>query len=84
MGNFPPPKGHQHHLEGTFESVYAEARATADGADTLMLSNEAMFASISRFNFLDEVRRVAPNAQCEFLLFIRNPLDHALSPFSRT
>lgn len=84
MGNFPPPKGYQHHLAGTFEAVYAEACAAATGeTDKLLLSNEALFTSISRFDFLDEVRRVAPDAQCEFLLFIRNPLDHALSAFQQ-
>lgn len=82
-GNFPPlEKGH--HLPE--QAKAALAPEMWGDHDKLLLSNEALFGSIRRFDFLDHLREEVDRAgdtEIRILCYIRNPLDHALSAYQQ-
>lgn len=83
MGNFPVLKGHKFHADGQYAGIVRQAMEDAPEADALLLSNETLYKSIDRGSFLDQIAILPTYADKHFLLFIRNPLDHALSAFQQ-
>lgn len=81
VGNFPPTRGRGFHTPGSF----IDRLATADwgAAPRLLLSNEGLFSSICHRDLLPEIVANSGGAKVEMLLFIRDPLEHALSAYQQ-
>jgi hypothetical protein len=80
-GNLSPGPGETAHHKGTF-SAFAKGLRFSEG-QSLLVSNENIYSSIAREGFLDEVWAAYPDAAIRVLLFIRNPMDHAISAYQQ-
>jgi hypothetical protein len=80
-GNLPPVTRDTGH---TLEQL-AALLEMADPACTrgILISNEALFYSMLRQDFLATVKAAYPQFDIKVLLFIRDPLDHAVSAFQQ-
>lgn len=73
-GNLRPGSGHINRL----------LRRGWDGPDErLLLSSEAYFLKMRSKGFLDRIRQLLPEADLQILLFIRDPMDHAVSNYQQ-
>lgn len=73
-GNLRPGSGHINRL----------LRRGWDGPnERLLLSSEAYFLKMRSKGFLDRIRHLLPDADLQILLFIRDPLDHAVSNYQQ-
>ena len=81
QGNLPPVSRDAGHDIGQIADLM-----NSDGANAalgVLFSNEALFHSIMRSDLLSDLQTRFPDHDLEILLFIRNPLDHALSAFQQ-
>ena len=73
-GNLRPGPGHINQL----------LRRGWDGPDErLLLSSEAYFLKMRSKGFLERIRTLLPEADLRILLFIRDPVDHAVSNYQQ-
>ncbi|GAB5378633.1 MAG: hypothetical protein AcusKO_50950 [Acuticoccus sp.] len=73
-GNLPPGPGHFSQL----------LRQGWDGPlDRLLLSSESYFTKMRPNGFLERIRALLPDAELRILLYIRDPLDHAVSNYQQ-
>ena len=53
------------------------------GDETLLLSNEGLFFRLKPHGLLDVMRENAPEADFEVLIYVRDPMDHAVSKYQQ-
>ncbi|WP_428929784.1 hypothetical protein [Marinibacterium sp. SX1] len=81
VGNLPPTKGRGFHTDGSYDAA-VDAAEMGD-CTRLVFSNEGLFSSIVNQNLWPEIRARAAQVPTHLLLFIRDPLDHALSAYKQ-
>jgi hypothetical protein len=60
------------------------ARMLERGDDRLLLSSEALFNKMRPNGFMDKLRRREPELKVDALVYIRDPLDHAVSKYQQS
>lgn len=80
-GNLEPGPGNSVH-PGDCVARLLERHPLPEG-QALVLSNENIFRSIAVAGFLEALQAALPGAEIRVLLFIRDPLDHAISAYQQ-
>ncbi|MEO1043417.1 MAG: hypothetical protein AAFX52_14135 [Pseudomonadota bacterium] len=81
VGNLPVTKGIGHHTDGTL--IEAMNQVQDKSAGRIMFSNEGLFSSIVHHSLWEEILEFSTDYDIRMLLFIRDPLDHALSAYQQ-
>lgn len=80
-GNLEPGPGNSVHPPDRVARLL-ERHPLPEG-QALVLSNENIFRSIAEAGFLEALQAALPGAEVRVLLFIRDPLDHAISAYQQ-